>query len=473
MVRLSAPQYGGLPVVVIVVTCVTAAFAQQPAASSPPKTPSRETESAVADPRALERAFKSVVERAALSTVSIRARRPLVFPQKPANNEQFTAPREDLFARGALINGSGVVLDERGAILTNEHVVQGAGEITILNHAGESFTARIVATDPRSDLAVLQCDSGTWYPPQWADSGELFRGQWVIATGNPFGLASDGRACAAVGTIANLGRRLPGLGDADDRLYYDMVQVTCSIHPGNSGGPLFDIEGRLIGIVTAMHTRAAADEGIGFALPLSPAKRRVIESLRAGEAIAYGYLGLSVRPDQHTSRLCVEAVEPKGPADAAGVRVGDVIVSLNGQSCGDLGHFAEQVGACRAGDIAELALSRGGSWAFCKIRVDRRQLLRVACFQGDAVLWRGARLSEVTPRARVALAGDYACSGVVVTDVVNGSSAETSGLSAGDVIIKLGDLSIGCLDDFERLMRRNTGRVQIGLRDRPAIEVAP
>ncbi|MBL8879796.1 MAG: trypsin-like peptidase domain-containing protein [Phycisphaerales bacterium] len=459
---------------IFVAACLlsAASSAQQPNSSAEAIT-SRDAAGTAYDPRALQDAFQSVIGRAAQSTVSIRARRAIAPPASLAGAAQPGVSREERLVRTSLVNGSGVVLDARGAILTNEHVIQGAGEITIINHAGDSFAARIVSADPRSDLAVLQCDGGEWQPPQWADSATLARGQWVIAIGNPFGLAGDGHASAAVGTISNLGRRLPGLGDADDRLYHDMIQVTCSIHPGNSGGPLYDLEGRLVGVVTAMHTRAPADEGIGFALPLSPAKRRVIESLMAGQSIKYGYLGLSVRPNPSAAGLIVEAVEPKGPADVAGVQVGDLVQSLNGESCGDLGRFAEQVGACRAGEMAEMAVLREGRQACCRIRVDQRQLLRVACFQGEAVLWRGARLSEFTPRTRIGLARDSACCGVVVTDVACGSSAEKSGLAAGDVIIKLGDASIACLEDFERLTRRNSAGVQLGLRDRRAVEVAP
>lgn len=423
-----------------------------------------------ANPRDLQTAFQSVIDRAACSTVSIRARRPQPLEQRNASDADFSL-------RATVVNGSGVVLDSSGLILTNEHVVQGASEITIINFEGVSYAATVVSSDARSDLAVLRTDGGSWQAPEWGDAASLTRGQWVIALGNPFGLGVDGVASASVGIVSNLNRRLPGLGSGDDRLYHDMIQVTASIHPGNSGGPLFNLDGSLIGIVTAMHTRAAADEGVGFAIPLSPAKRRIIENLRAGQRIQYGYLGLSVLPvaaeSDRSPRLVVDAVESKGPSDRAGVQAGDVIRELNGELAADLGRFAELVGACRAGDEVSLALLRDDKELTIRIRVDRRQSLRVACFRGDAILWRGARLNDLTSRSRVAEARDGGRTGVIVTDVVRGSAADRAGLRVGDVVVKLGDVSIAGLDQFEQNAQQFTGEVELSLRDREAIRIAP
>ncbi len=320
----------------------------------------------------LQRTFQELVEQVAPGVVGIRAVRPV-------SSDDPETPLQ------VVINGSGTVLAERGLILTNEHVIQGATEIDVLFWDGQRLRATVRASDSRSDLAVLEVPRDGLRPVSACDWSTIARGQWVLVLGNPFGLGLDGQLSASVGIIANLGRQLPGLGEVDDRFYYDMIQITAPINPGNSGGPLFNLRGELVGVVTAMHTRAPADEGAGFAVPMTPGRLRIIEQLAAGRSITYGYLGVTVRALQAAERATlavaggavVDAVEPDGPAAHAGVQPGDIVVSFDRQSVRGPSHLAELVGQTLVGATVRLELLRGGAPTELTVVIGERNLAGV------------------------------------------------------------------------------------------------
>lgn len=335
-----------------------------------------------ADLAALERAFQRVVEQVSPSVVGLRVQRRQAAPSEAADPLAPAAPAEQLIA----VNGCGTVVDADGLILTNEHVVQSAVLIDASFHDGQHLPARVLAADPRSDLAILQVPRTGLQPAQMCTWNAVARGQWAVVVGNPFGLGGDGRLSVSVGVIANLGRQLPGLGETDDRFYRDMIQITAPISPGNSGGPLFSVRGELMGIVTAMHMRAAADEGVGFAIPMNPAKRAVIELLQQGRTIEYGYLGLTVRaPEQHEREwlgtdhgVIVQRVDPTGPAAEAGLSVGDALLKFDGQAILGPGQLAEWVGQCPVGRSVPLEILRARTTLAITARVARRDSERVA-----------------------------------------------------------------------------------------------
>lgn len=323
----------------------------------------------------LERAFQDVVAQVAPSVAGIRVVR-------TRGAAPSTAPAD----AQVIVNGSGVVLSENGLILTNEHVIQDAREIEVQLADGAALRATVVGADPRSDLAVLRVARQGLLPARLCDWSTVARGQWAIALGNPYGLGLDGQLSVSVGIIANLNRQLPGLGEGDDRFYYDMMQVTAPIHPGNSGGQLFNVRGELCGIVTAMHTRAPADEGVGFAIPLGPAKRRIIATLAAGQAVVYGYIGATVRalePEERamlgSSRgVVIEQLDFEGPAAAAGLAIGDLLVALDDQTIHGPGQLAELVGECAAGAVVHVTLVREGRPENVALTVGERDPQRIS-----------------------------------------------------------------------------------------------
>lgn len=423
----------------------------------------------------IEGAIRQVVERVAPSTVGIRVERRFVTPL--AEGVAPLTAREQIVT----VNGSGTIIDSDGLILTNEHVVQAATLIEVLFHDGGSVRATVRSSDARSDLAVLEVPRRGLHAAAYGDVSGLTRGQWVIALGNPFGLGGDGSACVSVGVISNLNRRLPGLGAVDDRLYHDMIQTTASINPGNSGGPLFNTRGELIGVVTAMHTRAAVDEGVGFAIPLTPAKRTIVERLSRGETIEYGYLGLAVRDPSGAERQAaalasggayVEEVEVGGPAQRAGVRTGDLVVSFDGQALRNAAQFMDLVGQSPVGQTVPLELRRQKSPMRMTLTVERREVSRVAWMRGSAILWRGLRLADVSPEAHQRSSIEEG-RGVVVIDILKDSTGHRAGIRVGDVIEAVGDERVTGVGDFRERTRARKGVVQVTLRARGQVSVQP
>ena len=330
----------------------------------------------VAAVAALEASVAQLVDTVTPSVVSIRVERTTADPNSGTTTH-------------LIVNGSGVVLQADGLILTNEHVVQSASSIEVVLSNGTRCAATRVGADRRSDLAVLHIARTDLTAARFCDWAGVHRGQWVVALGNPYGIGGDGQACVSVGTLANLGRHLPGLGAADDRLYTNMIQTTAAIHPGNSGGPLFNLRGEVVGIVTAVYTRTVDDAGLGFAIALTPDKTALIERLARGEQIDYGYLGLAVRDttdmqsaDQHGA--LVTAIEPNGPAAAAGVQAADLITMFGRAPIASASDLAERIGATPAGQQVALTLWRAGETRTCIITTIRRDAPRAGALANRA-----------------------------------------------------------------------------------------
>ncbi|MBN2448443.1 MAG: trypsin-like peptidase domain-containing protein [Phycisphaerae bacterium] len=416
----------------------------------------------VVDLASLQSAFEQVLADASPGVVGVR-----VYRRCPPVRADLGIAQQYV-----LVNGTGTVLRSDGLILTNEHVVQSAFDIEVTMYDGTRLAAAVLAADPRSDLAVLKVPRGGLQPIEIADWAQVRRGQWAIAVGNPLGLGSDGQASVSVGVISNLGRRLPGLGEDDDRLYSDMIQTTAAINPGNSGGPLFDINGHLVGVVTAVYTRAGADEGVGFAIPMTPFRRSVVERLLAGELVEYGYLGLAAELGTRDvlghapAGLAIVHVEPGGPACAAGLQVDDRIITYDGHQILDTEQLVDLVGQTLAGQSIEIGYERAGYSAAATVVVERRDLTRVAWMRGPALLWRGARLVEqcdVQPGT----------SGVIVLEVAATSPAGLTELTPGDVIEEVNRQPVDDLATFETLVRGQRSDIVLTVRDRGQITVNP
>ncbi len=449
-----------------------------PVASSGDDTPASGNDP-VADLTQIEEAFERVIEQVSPSVVGIRVQRRYVVAL-PTDRET-TAKRR--FEQLVTVNGGGTIIDRRGLILTNEHVVQSAHGIEVFFHDGQSLSATVVAADARGDLAVLKVERDDLTPARMVNWAEVARGQWTITLGNPYGLGNDGKLSAAVGVIANLGRRLPGLAEVDDRFYADMIQTTAAIHPGCSGGPLFNVRGELVGVVTAMHTRAPADEGVGFAIPMTPARRRLIDELREGKPVAYGYLGLTVRPAQPEEHQAagldpqvgavVTQVDPDGPAAEVDVRAGDLILRFGGELVPGPASLAEMVGQTPPGESAAVELARGEQRLVVQATVQRRQISRVSWMRGGAIVWRGMRLADLTPAARDGMGVDAAAVGVIVIDVAQDSPAQRAAAQIGDVIEGVGAASTHDIAAFQAQVRGQQGPVKIHVRARGELVVEP
>ena len=289
--------------------------------------------------------------------------------------------REGPVERETQAMGSGVIVDAgRGYVLTNAHVVENATNIEVTTKDNRRLKARLVGRDAETDIAVLQVSADNLTAVAMGDSDRLQVGDFVLAVGNPFGLGQT----VTSGIVSALGRS--GLGIEG---YEDFIQTDASINPGNSGGALVDLQGRLVGINTAILAPGGGNIGIGFAVPINMARQVMDQLIRYG-AIKRGRIGVAIQdltPDvaqalgtSHTQGAVVARVERGSPAEDAGLKSGDLVFAVNGAPIRSGAELRNRVGLARIGDRIELTVERGGSDRTVTVRIDQataqRQRLR-------------------------------------------------------------------------------------------------
>jgi len=279
---------------------------------------------------------------------------------------EFRFPRE----RREQSLGSGVIVSPDGYIITNNHVVEKASEIRVLLGDKREFKGRVVATDPRTDVAVVKIPGDHLPTIPWGDSDKLRVGEWVLAIGNPFGLNQT----VTAGIISATGRANVGIAD-----YEDFIQTDAAINPGNSGGALVNVRGELIGINTAIFSRSGGYMGIGFAIPSNMA-REVMEALLKKGKVVRGWLGVqiqSVTPElarkfgQKTPQgALVAAVSDKSPAQKGGIRRGDIILEFAGKKIEDPEHLRKEVAHTEPGRRVPVKVWRGGCEVTLQVEIE-------------------------------------------------------------------------------------------------------
>ncbi len=367
--------------------------------------------------------------------------------------------------------GSGFIIDPAGYVVTNGHVVADADEISVTLHDGTKLPAKLVGSDAPTDLALLKVE--TAHPltaARWGDSDRLNVGDWVVAIGNPFGLGGS----VTAGILSARAR------DIQQGPYDDYLQTDASINRGNSGGPLYDMDGTVVGINTAIYSPTGGSVGIGFAIP-SAIARPVIEQLREQGKVRRGWLGVQVQqvtPDIAESLGMAEpkgalviSVSPEGPAGKAGVRQGDIILRFDGRGIEDMRQLPRTVAATRIGSEVPLDLLREGKPLTVMVTVgelEPQPQVAAAGSSGDAgpsaaadsrtVL--GLTLSPLTPGLREAFAINPDVEGVVVTEVGERSPASERGIEAGDVIVEAAQEAVRTPEELDRRVRqaREQGR---------------
>jgi len=268
--------------------------------------------------------------------------------------------------------GSGVIASSNGYVLTNHHVVEGSDEIEVLRADGTRAPARLVGSDPETDLAVLRIDAGNLPAIVFGDADAARVGDVVLAIGNPFGVGQT----VTMGIISALGRTHLGINT-----FENFIQTDAAINPGNSGGPLVDSEGRLLGINTAIYSRSGGSLGIGFAIPVSTV-RQVMDQIVATGAVTRGYIG--VEPQDLTPELAeafklprkngaiVAGVMRAGPADRAGVKVGDILIDVDEKPIPDTATMLNVIAQLAPGSTASFRFLRDGDTIELPIRIGKR-----------------------------------------------------------------------------------------------------
>src|SRR5712692_10229451 len=449
---LRAPLFSLL---VFALLAPAASAAAQPPATQ--RTPSPESRRLL---QALEDAFAAVAEEAMPSVVnvSVKTRRAASeSAEPPGGDERFREffgqdfydrffrrrpPRDE--SRAA---GSGVIADARGYILTNNHVVEEAAEIEVRLSDDRKFKATIVGRDPKTDLAVLKIDAPPGKLPvaRLGDSDKLRVGQWAIAIGNPFGLDRT----VTVGIISATGRTRVGVAT-----YEAFIQTDASINPGNSGGPLLNLDGRVIGINTAI---VSSGQGIGFAIPINMA-REVMNQLIAKGRVVRGWLGISIQDltDELAAGFGVSSkggvlvadVLKDGPAEAAGMKPGDIIVELGGLPIKEVIDLQKRVAAIPPGRPTALTVLRDRKPTKLTVKIGEQPGEETVVAAGP----KGEGLGVTVESLSEEMAQGYGLrgrTGVVVTGVASGGAAEAAGIREGDVLLEVNRRRVGSVEEFK------------------------
>jgi len=353
--------------------------------------------------------------------------------------------------------GSGVIVDPSGLIVTNVHVIEGADEVRVALADKREFEAEIVLKDKRSDLAVLRLkDSRERFPTlEFANSDALQVGDVVLAIGDPFGVGQT----VTHGIVSALARTQVGITD-----YQFFIQTDAAINPGNSGGALVDLDGRLVGINTAIFSRSGGSQGIGFAIPANMVRVVVASAEHGGTAVERPWLGAklqAVTPEiadslglKRPTGALVNNVLPNSPAAQAGLKVGDLILSVDGQTVDDPNAFDYRFATKPLGGTAELGLLRSGKELTAKVALRTApELPRDEITIRSRSPFSGAKIANLSP----ALADELQLrtdQGVVVLDIDTGSYASNIGFRRGDIIVSVNGKRIEKTADLDQIARQ-------------------
>lgn len=403
----------------------------------------------------VKRLKPAVVNLSTTSVVSNTSGNGFVFQSPFGENDPFgeffnkffqQLPNQQFTQQGL---GSGFIVSEDGYVVTNNHVVDRARDIEVILEGGEKYKAEVVGKDPRTDIAVLKINpKRKLQAVRFGNSDKIEIGDWVIAIGNPFGLGHT----VTAGIVSAKGRSL-GMGNYDD-----FIQTDAPINPGNSGGPLFNLDGEVVGVDSAI---VAGGQGIGFAIPANMVSH-VVDQIRTNGEAVHGWLGVMIQPItpeiaegmkiSEPKGALVADVSPGGPADKAGIKRGDVIVSLNGQTIDSVSELTNTVGVLQPGTKEKLKVLRDG--------VEREVDVKIAALPenlagGEEKSERasedklGLAVQGITPQIANRLNLDES-KGVIVTNVSPGSIAQEAGFRPVDVIVEINKKPVENMNDYNK-----------------------
>ncbi|MGD8177020.1 DegQ family serine endoprotease [Marinimicrobium sp. ARAG 43.8] len=349
--------------------------------------------------------------------------------------------------------GSGFVISEDGYILTNNHVVENADNIYVRLNDRREFTAEVIGTDPRSDLALLKVDADDLPYLEFADSDTVKVGEWVLAIGSPFGLDYS----VSSGIVSAMGRSIPG---PNNDTYVPFIQTDVAINPGNSGGPLFNLDGEVVGINSQIYTRSGGSIGLSFAIPSNLAKE-VVAQLKDGGHVQRGWLGVAIQDISRDLALSmglkkptgaiVTSMEPDGPAAKSDLRISDIILEYNGRDISSSGDLPPLVGRTKPGKNVSMVVMRRGEKQTIEVEVG----LLPDSYGEVAGRQSGGESSSGDPLGLTveALPDNADEEGVLIRQVARDSVAAEAGLRPGDVISQLGYDTVSSVEQYRSLVR--------------------
>ncbi|MDS1134633.1 DegQ family serine endoprotease [Nitratireductor indicus] len=341
--------------------------------------------------------------------------------------------------------GSGFFISNDGYLVTNNHVVQGGSEYTVVMDDGTEYDAKLIGTDPRTDLAVLKVDEKRDFTyVAFADDAKVRVGDWVVAVGNPFGLGGT----VTAGIVSARGRDI-GAGPYDD-----FIQIDAAVNRGNSGGPAFNLTGEVVGINTAIFSPSGGNVGIAFAIPASTAKQVVNELIQSG-SVQRGWLGVQIQPvskdiaesvglDEEKGALVADAQDGQ-PAAKAGIKSGDIIVAVEGQTVASPRDLARTVAGFAPGNEVDVTVWRDGKTQDIKVKLSEMPAPDKMASADNG----GPNASPTDAQFGLTVTPSEDGRGLVVTDVEPGSAAEDRGIRAGDVILSVNSREVKSGKDIE------------------------
>lgn len=366
--------------------------------------------------------------------------------------DQFRAPRE----RRERSLGSGVIISPDGYILTNSHVVGGASEITVSMANNQDYKARLIGTDPKTDIAVVKLDARNLPVAVLGNSSVVRVGEFVLAIGSPFGLSQT----VTMGIVSAKGRVNLNIEE-----YEDFIQTDAAINPGNSGGALVNVRGELIGINTAIVSGGSGNQGVGFAIPINMAREVMAQIIKTGKVVR-GYLGAWIQPVTpeiakafnipKANGALVGDVESGSPAAKGGLQRGDIIAAVNGEPVSDSSSFRMKIAMTAPGTRVRLRVLHNGSERNVDVTLgelqpkedDQNETRGGGSGQPQSL--QGISVDNLTPGLANQLKIPAGTKGVVVTNVEQGSAAEEAGVQRGDVILEVNRKPVSNVGDFRR-----------------------
>ena len=330
--------------------------------------------------------------------------------------------------------GSGVIISKDGYIVTNYHVISAATKITVKTHNGKIYKAKLIGSDPKTDLAVIKIDADNLQPVTFTDSDKIEVGDIALAIGNPFGLKES----VTAGIVSALNRTSIGLND-----YEDFIQTDAAINPGNSGGALVDLKGRLIGINSAILSSSGGNNGIGFAIP-SNMVRFVVTSLITKGKVVRGYLGVRISNiDASKAKLygidhgvLINQVEPNTAASKAGLKPGDIIVAVDGEEVNNAGELRDKIAFKGAGSEVNLKIYRNGEYITLTATL-------------KALKTKEQKITKIKSLKGVVLKENQ--NKVIVSNLDPNSYAAMMGLKKGDVILRVKTIKTGKWEEIHSI----------------------
>ena len=423
--------------------------------------------------------FVNVVKGAKPAVVHVKVEKTVhggsQVPEELFNNpffEQFFGPQfrqmppREFKQRGT---GSGFIISKDGFIMTNNHVVEDADSIKVVLGDKREFKAKVIGTDPQTDVALLKINDPENLPVlKLGDSSKLEVGEWVIAIGNPFGLDQT----VTVGVVSATGRSSVGISE-----YEDFIQTDAAINPGNSGGPLLNVRGEVVGINTALFSRTGGYMGIGFAIPVNMAKN-IENQLHAKGKVVRGWLGVMIQNvDKNLAEsfglkeangILISEVQDNSPASAAGLKQGDVIVKLNDTPLTDVSDLRNRIAMLEPGSTAMLQIIREGREKKVQVTIAEQPSgfsSKEPITQKDQMEKFGLTLQELTPE--IADKFDYQQgSGLIISDVKPGSAADAANLKPGYLVEEIDKMKVRNMADLKKALEKSKDSDKILLKVR-------